>query len=135
MMLIEELVKWNECDAVIHLGILGRQIFVKRMIESSLMVDHTSDRKFFEKIPRQLIEFELSYNEHVIHLMEKYGKPILGVCLLSDESTRNITEIEGSPYKGVSFLTPERAVKALAGMYSYKRWLELEGVASLQDFS
>jgi acyl-CoA synthetase (NDP forming) len=130
IMLIEELVKWDGCDAVIHLGILGRQIFVKRMIESSLMVDQTSDRKFFEKIPRQLAEFEISYNEHVVRLMEKYGKPILGVCLLSDESTRTIAEIEGSPYKGVSFLTPERAVKALAGMYSYKRWLTLEGISS-----
>ena len=129
MMLIEELVKWDGCDAVIHLGILGRQIFVKRMIESSLMVDQTSDRKFFEKIPRRLVDFELSFNEHVIRLMEKYGKLILGVRLLSDESTRNIAEIEGSPYKGVSFLTPERAVKALAGMYSYKRWLDLEGIS------
>ena len=128
MMLIEELVKWNGCDAVIHLGILGRQIFVNRMIEASLMVDPTSNRNFFEKIPRRLTEFDLGYNEHVIRLMEKYGKPILGVCLLSDENTRTITEIEGSPYKGVSFLTPERAVKALAGMYSYKRWLDLEGI-------
>ena len=129
IILIEELMKWNGCDAVIHLGILGRQIFVNRMIESSLMVDPTSNRKFFEKIPRRITEFELGYNEHVIRLMEKYGKPILGVCLLSDENTRAIAEIEGSPYKGVSFLTPERAVKALAGMYSYKRWLDLEGIA------
>jgi acyl-CoA synthetase (NDP forming) len=29
VMLIEELVKWDGCDAVIHLGILGRQLFVK----------------------------------------------------------------------------------------------------------
>jgi len=130
VMLIEELVKWDGCDAVIHLGILGRQLFVKRMIESSLKVDQTSDRKLFEKIPRRLAEFEISYDEHVVRLMEKYGKPILGVCLLSDENTRTIAEIEGSPYKGVAFLTPERAVKALAGMYSYKRWLALEGISS-----
>ena len=129
MMLIEELVKWDGCDAAIHLGILGRQIFVKRMIEFALMVDQTSDRKFFGQIPRRLADFEVSYNEHVVRLMEKYGKPILGVCLLSDENTRTITEIEGSMYKGVSFLTPERAVKALAGMYSYKRWLNLEGIS------
>lgn len=128
MMLTEDLVKWDGCDAIIHLGILGRLIFVKRMIESSLTVDQTSDRKFFGQIPRRLAEFEISYNEHVVRLMEKYEKPILGVCLLSDENTRTITEIEGSMYKGVSFLTPERAVKALAGMYSHKRWLDLEGI-------
>jgi acyl-CoA synthetase (NDP forming) len=129
MILIEELTKWDGCDAVIHLGILGRQLFIRRMIESSLAVDQNCDHKFFREIPRRLVEFELSFNEHVIRLMEKYGKPILGVRLLSDESTRNIAEIEGSPYKGVSFLTPERAVKALAGMYSYKRWLNLEGIS------
>ena len=130
MMLVEELVKWDGCDAVIHLGILGRQVFIKRMIESSLMVDQTCDRQFFEKIPRRMVEFELSYNEHVVRLMEKYDKPVLGVCLLSDESTRTITDIEGSLYKGAAFLTPERAVRALAGMYSYKRWLDLEGISS-----
>ena len=129
MILIEELTKWDGCDAVIHLGILGRQLFIRRMIESSLAVDQNCDHKFFREIPRRLVEFELSFNEHVIRLMEKYSKPILGVRLLSDESTRNIAEIEGSPYKGVSFLTPERAVKALAGMYSYKRWLNLEGIS------
>jgi acyl-CoA synthetase (NDP forming) len=130
MMLVEELVKWDGCDAVIHLGILGRLVFIKRMIESCLMVDQTCDRQFFGTIPRRMVEFELSYNEHVVRLMEKYDKPVLGVCLLSDESTRTITDIEGSLYKGVAFLTPERAVRALAGMYSYKRWLDLEGISS-----
>jgi acyl-CoA synthetase (NDP forming) len=74
-------------------------------------------------------DFELSYSEHVVRLMEKYGKPVLGVCLLSDENARAIKEIKGSQYKGVSFLTPERAVKALAGMYSYKCWLDLERIS------
>jgi acyl-CoA synthetase (NDP forming) len=60
--------------------------------------------------------------------MEKYGKPVLGVSLLSDTESRTVTDIDGSRYKGVSFLTPERAVKALAGMYSYKQWLDLEGI-------
>ena len=130
MILLEELVKWDGCDAVIHLGILGRHIFVNRMIESSLVADQTCDRQFFEKIPRLLEDFESNYNEHVVRLMEKYGKPVLGVSLLSDKQSRTITDIEGSCYKGVSFLTPERAVKALAGMYSYKRWLNFEGISS-----
>jgi len=38
-----------------------------------------------------------------------------------------VTEIEGSPYKGVSFLTPERAVKSLAKMYAYGQWRDREG--------
>ena len=129
MILIEELLKWDGCDAAIHLGILGRLVFVKRMIESCHMADQTCDRKVLVEIVRRVADFELSYSEHVVRLMEKYGKPVLGVCLLSDENARAIKEIEGSQYKGVSFLTPERAVKALAGMYSYKSWLDLEGIS------
>jgi acyl-CoA synthetase (NDP forming) len=129
MILIEELLKWHGCDAAIHLGILGRLVFVKRMIESSHMADQTCDRKVLAEIVRRVAEFELSYSEHVVRLMEKYGKPVLGVCLLSDENACAIKEIEGSQYRGVSFLTPERAVKALAGMYSYKCWLDLEGIS------
>ncbi len=61
--------------------------------------------------------------------MERYGKPIIGVSLLLDEHARIITDIEGRHYKGVSFLTPERAVKALSGMHTYKRWLDLEEIS------
>jgi acyl-CoA synthetase (NDP forming) len=128
MILIEELLKWDGCDAAIHLGILGRLVFVKRMIESSHIADQTCDRKVLAEIVRRVADFELSYGERVVRLMETYGKPVLGVCLLSDENARTIKEIKGSQYKGVSFLTPERAVKALAGMYSYKSWLDLEGI-------
>jgi len=127
--LLEELVKWDGCDAVIHLGILGRHIFVNRMIESSVIADQTCNRQLFEKMPRVISDFESNYNEKVVRLMDKYDKPVLGVSLLSDQESRTITDIEGSCYKGVSFLTPERAVKALAGMYSYKQWLDLEGIA------
>jgi acyl-CoA synthetase (NDP forming) len=129
MILIEELLKWDGCDAAIHLGILGRLVFVKRMIESSHLADQACDRKVLAEIVRRVADFELSYSEHVVRLMEKYGKPVLGVCLLSDENARAIKEIKGSQYKGVSFLTPERAVKALAGMYSYKCWLDLERIS------
>ncbi|MGZ3578219.1 MAG: acetate--CoA ligase family protein [Syntrophales bacterium] len=129
MILIEELLKWDGCDAAIHLGILGRLVFVKRMIESCRLADQTCDRKVLEEIVRRVADFELSYSEHVVRLMEKYGKPVLGVCLLSDENARTIKEIAGTQYKGVSFLTPERAVKALAGMFSYKCWLDLEGIS------
>lgn len=129
MMLVEELVKWEGCDAVIHLGILGRMLFIERMIASSLEIDPTGNRDFFETIPKRVREFEFAYTEHVVHLMERYGKPIIGVSLLFDENTRAITDIARSHYKGVSFLTPERAVKALAGMHTYKRWLDLEEIS------
>jgi acyl-CoA synthetase (NDP forming) len=119
---IEELMKWDGCDAVIHLGILGLRVFMTRMIASIHTVDPAMDRAAIAAIPGMLAEFEKSYLLHAVRLMEQYGKPILGVNLLPDENARTVTDVEGSPYKGVSFLTPERAVKALAGMYTYRQW-------------
>ena len=58
--------------------------------------------------------------------MEKYGKPILGVILLEDETTKTVTDVPGSSYKGLAFRTPERAVKALAKMAEYQAWLARE---------
>jgi acyl-CoA synthetase (NDP forming) len=127
MMLSEALIRWDGCDVLIHLGILGRKTFVERMIESAFVVDPHCDRAFLEEIPRRLLEFDAAYTEHVVGLMEKFGKPVLGVRLLADESSRTVTSVEGHPHKGVAFPTPERAVKALAAMYSYRRWLDMEG--------
>jgi acyl-CoA synthetase (NDP forming) len=123
---IEELMKWDGCDAVIHLGILGLRVFMTRMIASIHTVDPVMDRKILDTIPGMLVEFEKSYLIHTTRLMELYGKPILGVNLLPDENARTVTDIEGSPYKGVSFLSPERAVKALARMYTYQQWRDRE---------
>jgi acyl-CoA synthetase (NDP forming) len=123
---IEELMKWEGCDAVIHLGILGLQVFMKQMIASIHTVDPAMDRNILETIPGALMEFEKSYLAHTARLMEQYGKPILGVNLLPDENARTVMDIEGSPYKAVSFLTPERAVKALARMNAYREWRDRE---------
>jgi acyl-CoA synthetase (NDP forming) len=50
----------------------------------------------------------------------------LGVALLQEEDSRAIVDVEGSPYKGVAFPTPERAVRVLARMAAYSRWLSRE---------
>jgi acyl-CoA synthetase (NDP forming) len=123
----EELLKWDRCDAVIHLGILGRMIFVGSLIRSVLTADPTMNRDRLDEIPRLMRQFEDQYIRFILKLMEKYGKPILGVSLMGDEQTRTVVEIEGSPYKSVSFQTPERAVKVLAKMVGYQRWLQNEG--------
>jgi acyl-CoA synthetase (NDP forming) len=126
MQVMDELVKWEGCDAVLHLGIIGRMASVKQMIRSIHEVDPIMDRKFLDAIPGALAEFENRFTIHMVHLMEKSGKPILGVNLLPEENARTIMDVEGSPYKGVSFLTPERAVKALARMNTYRQWRERE---------
>jgi len=126
---IEALMKWDGCDAVIHLGILGLRVFMTRMIASIQGVDPVMDRKILEAIPGMLAEFEKSFMDHAARLMGLHGKPILGVNLLPDENARTVTEIEGSLYKGVSFLSPERAVKALARMHTYRQWRDREYIS------
>jgi hypothetical protein len=127
MTITEELLKWDRCDVVIHLGILGRMIFVGSLIRSVLIADPTTNRDRLDEIPRLMHQFEDQYIRFILKLMERYGKPVLGVSLMGDEQARMVVEIEGSPYKSVSFQTPERAVKVLAKMVGYQRWLQSEG--------
>jgi hypothetical protein len=56
-------------------------------------------------------------------MMEMYEKPIVGVYLLSDDTSRTIIDVNDCRYKGVAFINPERAVKSLAKMYTYAQWL------------
>jgi acyl-CoA synthetase (NDP forming) len=128
MTITEELLQWDRCDAVIHLGILGRMIFVGPLIRSALTADPMINRTILDDVPRIMRQFEDEYIRFVLKLMEKYGKPVIGVSLMGDEQTRTVVEIEGSAYKSVSFLTPERSVKVLAKMAGYQRWLQGEGI-------
>jgi acyl-CoA synthetase (NDP forming) len=73
---------------------------------------------------RYIESFEKQTIEQTVQLVEKYNKPVIGVYLLNDDQTRTVTDINGCKYKGVNFITPERAVKALAKMYQYSKWLK-----------
>lgn len=128
MMVTEELLKWEGCDAVIHLGIVGRMPFVKKTIASAITADQNQDRGFMEAVSKAMHDAEQQFTERMIQLMDAYKKPVLGVCLLPDENTRTINEIADHQFKAVTFVTPERAVGALARMYEYRSWLSSEGV-------
>ncbi|OGP87095.1 MAG: CoA-binding protein, partial [Deltaproteobacteria bacterium RBG_19FT_COMBO_43_11] len=125
MTILEELLQWEGCDAIIHMGIIGRRIMIKAVLESTVELDKKSyDDKFVEGALLFLDDFEKQFVERTVKLMEKYEKPIAGVYLLNDNKTRTITDVEGCRYKGVNFITPERTVKALAKMYQYAQWLK-----------
>jgi hypothetical protein len=53
-------------------------------------------------------------------MMEKYGKPVFGVSILTTEKDQTLYRVEGSRLKGVFYPSPERAVKAYARMYEYQ---------------
>lgn len=123
MKILEELIQWSECDAIIHMGIIGRKIMIKAIMESTAMVNKQYDSKFVENALRYAEGFEKQTIEQTVKLMEKYNKPIIGVYLLNDDETRTVTEVDGGKYKGVNFITPEKAVKSLAKMHQYSQWL------------
>ncbi len=126
--IIEELLKWDHCDAVIHMGILGQLGFVKFMIGSTRIADPNFDTSVLDKIPGLLANYELEYLERITRMMEIYQKPIIAVNLFADENVHTVTDVKDCRYKGISFSTPERAVKALARMYEYEKWLDRENV-------
>jgi len=124
MTVLEELMKWDGCDAVINLGILGRRIMVKRFGESVLKAESGYSAEFINQINDKFLEFEDAYIKHIVALMDRYKKPVFGVSLLPDENNQTLYRVAGSPFKGVFYPTPERAVKAFSKMVDYRRFLE-----------
>jgi acyl-CoA synthetase (NDP forming) len=124
MTVLEELMKWDGCDALINLGILGRRIMVRRFGESVLKAKSGYSAEFINQLNDQFLKFEDSYVKQIVALMDQYQKPIFGVSLLPDEKNQTLYRVEGSAFKGVFYPTPERAVKAYSKMVEYRRFLK-----------
>ena len=120
---LEALLRWDDCDGVINLGILGRRIFVNRMARAIQKADPGFSREFLEEARQALGEFEVHYVREIVRLMKQYGKPVIGVSLLKEPGDQTVYRIDDTDVNGVFFETPERAVKALARMVEYERWL------------
>ena len=119
---LEELLKWDGCDAVIHLGIHGKRVLVNSMIESVVRTDPDIDKAQAQFFKDSILQSEEAYTQYVVKLTQKYEKPVLGVSLLTDEISRTLYRRKGYEYKSVFFPSPERAVKALWGMCQYNDW-------------
>jgi acyl-CoA synthetase (NDP forming) len=120
---MEELLKWDGCDAVIHLGIHGKRVLANSMMDSVLKTDPNIDERSTALFKETLLVEEEAYAKYIVEMTRKYEKPVLGVSLLTDEISRTLYRYDDNPYKGVFFPSPERAVKALAGMCQYNQWL------------
>lgn len=121
---LEALLQWEQCDAVIHLGIHGRRILADKMLRSIAKTDPSYTAGDLDQVRRMSEEVERLYIRHVIEMTAKYEKPVLGVSLLTDERSKTLYRMDGSRYSGVFFPSPERAVRSLAGMCRYRQWLE-----------
>ncbi len=120
---LEELLKWEGCDAVINLGIMGRRIFVERMVASVRKADKRYPQEVLDMAHQVLVDFEKQYIAHIVSLMHTYEKPIFGVSLLTDQEDQTVYRVGDDDYKALFYETPERAVKAFARMYEYQRYL------------
>jgi len=119
---LETLLQWDGCDAVIHLGIHGKDLYVKRLTQSVRQVDPHFTQEFLDNVNTQNQSYEQQYIEHVIQLTEKYQKPVLGVSLLTSPDDHTLYSIPDHKYKCVMFPSPERAVFALSRMCRYADW-------------
>jgi acyl-CoA synthetase (NDP forming) len=120
----DELLQWEECDAIIHMGIIGRRTMIKSVLESTIIVDKAYDKAFKDDSLELLKAYEHELVVKTVGIMGKYHKPVIGVYLLTDDMTRTVIEIDNEKYRGIVFPSPERAVKALAKMYQYSQWLK-----------
>ncbi len=120
--IIEELLKWDGCDAVINLGIMGRKHLAGLYVDAVKRSDPMYEPSFLDSIKETLAAFEKRYVEEIARLMEIYQKPVIGVSLLTDALDRTTYLVENCPYKGVFYTTPERAVKTLAKMVQYSKY-------------
>jgi acyl-CoA synthetase (NDP forming) len=119
---LELLLEWDGCDAVINLGTVGRQEVLKSLGESVLKADSTYSPEFIKQIHHDLKKFEKDYITQIVRLMEQYNKPVYGVSMLPDEKHQTVYPVKKHEFKGVFFPTPERAVCAFAKMIQYQKF-------------
>jgi acyl-CoA synthetase (NDP forming) len=122
--IIEKLLQWDECDAVINLGILGRKFFIKRLSGFIRQVDPEYPEDKLDDVVNTTVDFEKRYVEDVIHLMEKYQKPVIGAKLVEDDGSKAIYGAEGSSLNSVFLPTLERTVKVISHMYKYSHFVQ-----------
>jgi acyl-CoA synthetase (NDP forming) len=120
---MEALLQWEGCDAVINLGIMGRRIFLRRLTDSVAQADPSYAPDVLDGMVSTVTDFEDRYIETIVQLMERFAKPVVGVSIVTEEKDATVCPVAGHDFKGVFYETPERAVKALARMVEYQRYL------------
>lgn len=119
--ILESLMAWEGCDAVVNLGILGRRVFLGRMGEAVKNFDPHGDNGEIQAAIGLIEAFEARFITRCVELMARHQKPILGVSLLTDATARTVYPVDGQKLRAVFYPTPERAIRALARMVEYAR--------------
>jgi acyl-CoA synthetase (NDP forming) len=117
---VEELLKSDDIDCVISLGIVGRIEFLRLMNRSTKEVDKTIPPGFLDQTETILRGYEEKYIATTAELMERYEKPVIGVSLVKT-SGGAVRPVAGRRYSPVLYESPESAVHVLAKMVEYQR--------------
>ncbi len=125
---LETLLAWDGCDAVIHLGIVGRKYLYYNLRDASRRVNPDLPADFIARANEQAEKIESQFIRQATRLMDRYHKPVLGVSLAKGPKDSTVVEVEGSRNKGVFYSAPEQAVRSLSRMYRYTNWRIREGL-------
>ncbi len=128
---LEELLAWEGADAVIHLGVLGREAFLHATVASARAVDPEQPPAVLAAAEAFAGRYEAARRAEFARLAARFGKPVVGVTLLPDPEGRTLLDAEGAGGAGgrvLAFPTPERAARVLARLWEYRRFREREGV-------
>jgi len=125
---LDQLMAWDGCDAVINLGIVGRRHLFTHLKNACLAANPDISPDDMNTLDKMILEYERNYIQHVVNLMDRYHKPVVGVSLARGPEDKTVVTVEGRNYKGVFFPAPEQAVKSLSRMHRYRRWLVRERV-------
>jgi len=117
---MQELAKWDGVDAVMVLGVVGRDEFVHSLIQSTRDADPEISPEFLDQIKAMSSHFEELFISKMVEFMEAYEKPIIGVSLARTDSG-TVRPVTGRRYSGVFYQTPETGVNVLARMVAYGR--------------
>lgn len=121
--ILEELMAWEGCDAVINLGLIGRKALLERLADSTLKSDPSYTAEFLNSAVALITDMEKQYIAFMSELMEKYEKPVYGVSISFSQDEQTVYRTEGRKYSGVLYPSPERAVKVFAKMYEYWKFV------------
>jgi acyl-CoA synthetase (NDP forming) len=121
--ILEMLMRWPGCDAVINMGMMGRRAMSDRLARAVQAADPTIPPETFEMARAFTTEFEKEFTRRSLALMGELEKPILGVSMRADARYKTVMSVPDARYKGVFYQTPERAVLALARMVWYYNFL------------
>ncbi len=121
--ILEQLMAWEGCDAVINLGLIGRKALLERLADSTLKADPSYTAEFLNSAVALIADMEKQYLAFMAELMEKYEKPVYGVSISFSQEEQTVYRAEGRKYSSVLYPSPERAVKVFAKMYEYRKFV------------